>query len=68
MATTISISTEMKEKLKNLGRAGESYEDVIARMYTIASKQLLMSYLHDTSDSLTLEEARAEHKKRWQTS
>lgn len=58
MATTISISSEMKEKLKNLGRAGDSYEDVIKRMYEITKKSLLVSYLYDTSDSISVAEAR----------
>ena len=58
MATTISISEEMKENLKNLGRTGESYEDVIRKMYEVTRKTLLMNYLYDTNDSLTIEEAR----------
>ena len=62
MATTISISKETKEKLKNLGRAGDSYEDVIKKMYEISKKQILLDYLHDNSDSLTIAEARAELK------
>ena len=58
MATTISISEETKEKLKNLGRAGDSYEDVIKRMYEFTRKNILLSYLYDESDSISLEEAR----------
>lgn len=58
MASTISLSTEMKENLKNLGRTGESYEDVIRRMYSLTKKQLLLQYLYDTSDSITIQEAR----------
>ena len=66
MATTISISTELREKLKNLGRTGDSYEDVISRMYEVTRKNLLLAYLYDTSDSVTIEEALAESRKRWQ--
>ncbi len=62
MATTISISKETKEKLKNLGRAGDSYEDVIKKMYEISKKQILLDYLYESSDSLTIAEARAELK------
>jgi len=58
MATTISISKEMKENLKNLGRAGDSYEDVIQKMYEITKKTILMNYLYDESDSITIKEAR----------
>ncbi len=58
MATTISISKEMKEKIANLGKAGESYEDVIRRMYEYTSKNILRDYLYDTSDSISIDEAR----------
>ncbi len=65
MATTISISNEMKEKLKNLGRAGDSYEDVIRRMYELTRKNILMAYLYDESDSFSIDEAIAEARKKW---
>ncbi|MDD9952758.1 MAG: hypothetical protein OXR66_00310 [Candidatus Woesearchaeota archaeon] len=58
MATTISISQEMKGKLKNLGRAGDSYEDVIRRMYEITKRSLLLHYVYDESDSISIAEAR----------
>jgi predicted CopG family antitoxin len=65
MATTISISHELKEKISNLGRAGESYEDVIKRMYEATHKTLLLNYLYDESDSVSIDEAIAEAKKKW---
>ena len=55
MATTISISEEMKENLRNLGRVGDSYEDLIKRMYEVTKKNLLLAYLYDTSDSISVE-------------
>lgn len=58
MVTTISISHDMKEKLKNLGRTGESYEDVIRRMYEYTRKNLLRDMIYDKTDTLTLDEAR----------
>lgn len=64
MNTTISISTEMKEKIRNLGKAGESYDDVIRRMYNFTSKHLLLSYLYDESDSVSIDEA-IEEAKTW---
>jgi predicted CopG family antitoxin len=66
MATTISISNDLKEKLKNLGRAGDTYEDVIKKMYEVTRKQILVNYLHDTSDSISIDEAINEAEKRWQ--
>ena len=66
MATTISLSQEMKENLKNLGRTGDSYEDVIRRMYEISKKQILLNYLYDTSESVSVDEAIREAKQQWQ--
>lgn len=68
MATTISISIDLKEKLRNLGRAGDSYEDVIKRMYEMTRKNMLMAYLYDLSDSVPISEAIAEARKKWQKS
>jgi predicted DNA-binding protein len=31
-ATTIRISTNLRERLKKLGRKGETYEDIIERL------------------------------------
>ncbi len=68
MATTISISVDLKEKIRNLGRAGDSYEDVIRRMYEMTRRNLLMTYIYDLSDSVTIDEAIAEARKKWQKS
>ena len=65
MTTTIAISNDTKEKLRNLGKAGESYEDVIQRMYELTHKQLLISYLYDKSDSISIDEAIAQARKQW---
>jgi len=65
MATTISISNEMKENLRNLGRAGDTYEDVIRKMYEATRKNLLMTYLYDETDCIPIEQALAEAKKKW---
>lgn len=60
MATTISVSKETKELLKNLGRTGDSYEDVIKRMYESTKKQLLINYLYDEEGCYSIDEARKE--------
>jgi predicted CopG family antitoxin len=66
MATTIAISQDLKLKLKNLGRAGDSYEDVIRKMYEFNRKSILQAYLYDTTDSITVDEAIARTRKEWQ--
>jgi len=64
MATTIAISNELKGKIRNLGRAGDSYEDIIGRMYAFTRKNLLLTYLYDESDSVSIDEAIAELRKK----
>ena len=59
MATTISISKELKDKIAHLGKAGESYEDVIRRMYDFTKRNLLLEWLHDEDECLTPKEALA---------
>ncbi|MFH1649966.1 MAG: hypothetical protein ABIA93_05435 [Candidatus Woesearchaeota archaeon] len=58
MNTTISISMELKEKLKNLGRAGDTYEDVIRKMYEITKENLIHNWLYDMTDAIPIDEAR----------
>ncbi len=65
MVTTISLSEEMKEKLRNLGKAGDTYDDIIRRMYEATKKTLLMQYLYDESESIGIDEAISEARKRW---
>lgn len=65
MATTISISEEMKEKLRHLGKTGETYDDIIRKMYEITSANLLRQYLYDESDAVPIDEAIQEARRRW---
>ncbi len=65
MNTTISISQEMKEKLRTLGRAGDSYDDVIRKMYEITKRHVMLGYLYDETDSVSIEKAIADAKNRW---
>ena len=63
MNTTITISVETKEKLRNLGKVGETYDDVIKRMYAITKKNMVLAYLYDESDSIDIDDAIVEAKK-----
>ena len=60
MQSTISISSELKEKIRNLGRAGDTYEDVIEMMYESARRNLIRDWLYDESNSMSISEARKE--------
>jgi len=58
----ILISEEMKRKLKILGRKGDSYDDIIKRMYEDTRKNLLRNYLYDMSGSIIIDDAIKEAK------
>lgn len=38
-ATTIQISKETREQLRELGKMGETYDDVIKRLVTLAKQK-----------------------------
>ena len=65
MTTTIAISNEMREKIRNLGRAGDSYDDIVRKMYNFSRKHMIMNYLYDESDSVSIDVALKEAKKQW---
>ena len=58
MNTTIAISTEMRDKIKEFGHKGEFYTQILDRLYKSACERQLQELLMDSSDSITLEEAR----------
>ncbi len=40
--TTIALKKETKDELKNLGRKGESYDDIIERLLGLSKEELEM--------------------------
>ena len=38
--TTIAVSPEVKAKIERLGRKGESYDDILRRLLSIAEEEL----------------------------
>ena len=57
--TTISISKETKQKLKEFKVNGETFDDLLLRLYKSANERLLQDVLMDSTNCLTLDEARA---------
>lgn len=56
--TTIQISHETKELLNSFGTKGETYEQIIKRIYKLAVKEQLREFLLDETNTITLEQAR----------
>jgi len=66
MPTTIQLDEEVRDKIKSFGSKGETYNDIISRLYDVAVQQQLRELLFSSKDTLTLAQARTEHAKRWQ--
>ncbi|MCL6090326.1 MAG: hypothetical protein M1393_04725 [Candidatus Thermoplasmatota archaeon] len=49
--TTIQVSTETREKLKKLGRKGQTYEEVIENLIEISKKAMFFDELDRIADT-----------------
>ena len=65
MPTTIQVDEPTKEKLKSFGLKGDTYQEIINRLYAIAVRQQLHELLFSSKNTITLEEARKRHAQRW---
>jgi len=66
MNTTISIPTEMREQLKEFGKKGERYSDIISRLLKSARDRQIHDILMDDSDTIPVRDALRKARKRWQ--
>lgn len=64
--TTIAISKEIKEKMKEWGNKGETYTEIIEKLIKSAKERQLYDLLFNEEDSIPIEEALTNAKKRWQ--
>jgi len=56
----------MVERIKEFGIKGETYADIIKRLYDLAVKEQLRELLMSSENTITIDEARRRHTKRWQ--
>ncbi|MFH1376943.1 MAG: hypothetical protein ABIH25_04885 [Candidatus Woesearchaeota archaeon] len=68
MASTIQLSNETKSLICTFGTKEDTYEDIIKRLYKLAIKEQLREFLMSSKNTISLEEARQKHNKRWQKS
>jgi len=64
--TTISISKEIRDKIKEFGSKGDSYTDILTRLYESAKQRQIHDLLMDTKKCIPIEEALERAKKKWQ--
>ena len=63
--TTIQLSKETKEKISSFGVKGESYDDILKRIYSLAVKEQLKEFLMSDEGFIPIEEAIKEADKKW---
>ena len=63
--TTIQLSNETKRKLSSFGVKGESYDQILQRIYSMAVKTQFRELLMNSEDTISLEEVRKEVEKKW---
>jgi len=66
MNTTIAISREIRDQIKEYGNKGETYDDILARILNSAKERQLQELLMDEKGTITIDEALTRAKKRWQ--
>jgi hypothetical protein len=63
MSTTIAISPETRDQLKEFGDKGETYDDIVTRLLRSAKDRQIHDILMNTTNCLTIDEARARLKR-----
>ena len=64
MNTTIKISKDTKKLISEFGSKEDTYEDIIIRMYNLAVKEQLRSFLYN-KDSVPIDDAIKRAKIQW---
>jgi len=57
MNTRIQISRELKEKIKEFGSKGDTYNEIIEKLYKSAKDRMIQDILMDETNCITIEEA-----------
>jgi predicted CopG family antitoxin len=65
MNTTIAISEDVRDMIKEFGSKGETYDDILKKMLNSARERQLQELLMDDADCIPVEEALAKARKKW---
>ena len=66
MNTTISVSKELVEQIKEFGKKGEKYDEILARILKSAKERQLQELLMDEEGTIPVSLALERAKKTWQ--
>lgn len=62
--TTIAISNEIKDQIKEFGNKGETYSQILAKLIASAKKRQLQDLLMNEENTTSIDEAIQNSKKR----
>ena len=63
--STIQLSKKTKKKIASFGTKGESYDDILNRIYSMAIKEQIREFLMSDEGFIPIEEAIKEADKKW---
>ena len=63
--TTIQLSKETRDKICSFGVKGESYDEILKRIYSFAVKEQLSNFLMSDEGFVPIEDAIKEADKKW---
>jgi hypothetical protein len=63
--TTIQLSKETKDKIASFGLKGESYDEILKRLYALAVKEQLKQFLMSDKGFIPIEDAIKEANEKW---
>ncbi len=63
--STIQLTKETKEKISSFGIKGESYDDILKRIYSLAIKEQLREFLMSSEGFIPIEDAIKEANRKW---
>ena len=63
--TTIQLSKETKDKISSFGVKGESYDEILKRIYSLAVKEQLKEFLTLDEGFIPIEVAIKEADRKW---
>ena len=65
MNSTIQLSMKTKQLIATFGTKEDTYEDIVKRMYDLATKEQLRQFLLSSEDTIPIDEAIRRAKQQW---
>lgn len=63
--TTIQLSKETKNKISSFGAKGESYDEILKKIYSLAVKEQLRNFLMSDEGFISIKDAIKEADEKW---